>query len=172
MLTRFIASQHDHGGYLCMGINSSLSLQKSWHLPPSSLSLAGQALESLARKTIPPCLPSFPPSLSPHSPTSLTFNQTDYYGVSSSNASPSKRRSVTPSSQNVFQSGGVESGHQPTSQHLHRVNYNWSMHFAHSSYFYHSFVPRTVYSWNNLPTYLTSCESVSSFKYHLITYFN
>jgi len=44
--------------------------------------------------------------------------------------------------------------------------------FAHSSYFYHSFVPRTVYSWNNLPTYLTSCESVSSFKYHLVTYFN
>jgi len=60
-----------------MGINTSLSLQESWHLPPSSISLDGQTLDSLARETTPPCLPSFPrsPSLSPHSPNSLTYLQ-------------------------------------------------------------------------------------------------
>jgi len=29
------SSQHDQGGYLCTGINTSLSFQESWHLPPS-----------------------------------------------------------------------------------------------------------------------------------------
>jgi len=40
--------------YLCMGINNSLNWQESLHLPPSSF-----RLESLARETTPPCLPSF-----------------------------------------------------------------------------------------------------------------
>jgi len=39
MLTKFITSQHDYGG-LCLGINNSLNLQESRHLPSSSLSLA------------------------------------------------------------------------------------------------------------------------------------
>ena len=75
MLTRFITSQCDHGGYLCMGINNSLSLQQIW-TSPSYIRLAGQTLENVARVTT-PRLPSFL-SLSPHSPTSLTFNQRDY----------------------------------------------------------------------------------------------
>jgi len=33
----------------CRGINNSLTLLESWHLPPSSLSLAGQAHESCPR---------------------------------------------------------------------------------------------------------------------------
>jgi len=76
MPTRFITSQCDHGGYLCMGINNSLNLQQSW-TSPSYIRLAGQTLENVARVTTPPCLPSFL-SLSPNSPTSLTFNQRDY----------------------------------------------------------------------------------------------
>ena len=81
MLTRFITSQRDHGGYLCMGTDTSLSLQESWHLPPSSISLAGQTLQSFPRDYMYSSLPSFfprPPSLSLHSLTSLTFNQRDY----------------------------------------------------------------------------------------------
>jgi len=58
MLTGFITSQRDHGGYLCIGSNNSLSLQESWHLPPFSISHAGQTRSSLARMTTPPCLPS------------------------------------------------------------------------------------------------------------------
>ena len=54
-----LISQHDHCVYLCMGTNNSLSLQESWNLPPSSISLARQTLSSLARVTTPPCLPSF-----------------------------------------------------------------------------------------------------------------
>ena len=57
MLTRLITSQHDHGGYLCMGIDNSLSLQEL--TSPSSLTPAGKTLESLARETTPPGLPSF-----------------------------------------------------------------------------------------------------------------
>jgi len=64
MLTRCITSQHVH-----------LSLQESWHLPPSSINLTGQTLESLACLTT-LCLPFS--SLSPHFPTSLTFNQRGY----------------------------------------------------------------------------------------------
>ena len=45
--------------------DNSSSLQESWHLPPSSLSLARQTLESLARETTPPLLSVFySPSLS------------------------------------------------------------------------------------------------------------
>ena len=60
--------QDDYGGYqyLCVGISISLSLQESWHLPPSSLSLVGLTLES-CRETTPPCLPYF--LLPLHSPT-------------------------------------------------------------------------------------------------------
>ena len=64
-----------------MGTNNSLSLQESWHLPPSSISLAGQTLQSFPRDYMYSSLPSFfprPPSLSLHSLTSLTFNQRDY----------------------------------------------------------------------------------------------
>jgi len=61
ILTRFITRQCDHLGYLCMGNNSSLSLQESWHLPPSSIRLAGQTLSSLARVT---AFLLSPPSLS------------------------------------------------------------------------------------------------------------
>ena len=60
MLTSFITSQHDHGGYLCMLINN-LNVQERVHLPPSSLSLAGQTFARQARNYVPrlpPCLPS------------------------------------------------------------------------------------------------------------------
>jgi len=93
MLTRFITSQHDHGGYLCMGINNSLRLQESRHLPPL---LVGQTLESLARVTTPPCLPFFLalplflPILPLHSPSMR--------GTTESQAQLSqKHRSQTPS---------------------------------------------------------------------------
>jgi len=59
------------------GINNSLSLQKSWYLPPPLVS-AERTLESLARDTTPPCP-------LPLSPTSLTFNESsNRNGVSSS----------------------------------------------------------------------------------------
>ena len=48
MLTSFITSQHDHGGYLCMLINN-LNVQERVHLPLSSLSLAGQTFAREAR---------------------------------------------------------------------------------------------------------------------------
>jgi len=54
----------------CRGINNSLTLLESWHLPPSSLSLAGQAHESCPRDYS--SLHSFsplPPFFSPRSPT-------------------------------------------------------------------------------------------------------
>ena len=50
--------------YVCMGTNNSLSLQESWTLPPSSLSLAGQTLESLARRLLLPAFLLSSPSLS------------------------------------------------------------------------------------------------------------
>ena len=76
MLTRFITSQHDHGGYLCVVTNNSLNVQEGYiSLDPSSFSLAGQT-RAREDPILPPCLPSFlvPPSPSPHLPTSLTFN--------------------------------------------------------------------------------------------------
>ena len=65
MLTRFITSQHDHGGYLCVVTNNSLNVQEGYiSLDPSSLSLAGP--DSSARGPDTTSLPSFlsPPSLS------------------------------------------------------------------------------------------------------------
>ena len=72
------SSQHDHGGYLCMGINTSPKLtEELTSLSLSSQSVSRDRLESLAREKLPPCLPSFPHSPS-HSPSSFTFNQRDY----------------------------------------------------------------------------------------------
>ena len=73
---RFITSQHGHGGYLCTGINNSLNLQKIELASPSllpKLDCGENILESLARESILPCVPTFPllPSLSPHSLTSM-----------------------------------------------------------------------------------------------------
>ena len=59
LLISFITSRYDYGGYLCMGTNNSLSLQERRQLSLSSLSLAGQTLESLACETTPPRFPSF-----------------------------------------------------------------------------------------------------------------
>jgi len=62
------SSQHDHGGYPCMGINTSLSVQETWHLLsrvwPARLLLPAFLLSSI----------HFPLYL-----TSLTFNQMDYW---------------------------------------------------------------------------------------------
>ena len=85
-----------------MGTNNSLSLQESWHLPISSLSLAEQTFESLASETTSPCLPSFLalplflpflPILSLHSPSTR--------GTTKSKAQLSQQhRSQTPILQN------------------------------------------------------------------------
>ena len=94
-----------------MGTNNSLSLQESWHLPPSSISLAGQTLESLACLTT-LCLPSFLalplflPILPLHSPS--TRETTKRNGVSSSTVT----RSQTPSLQNFNIPSGVVPGHR------------------------------------------------------------
>jgi len=68
MLTRFITSQHDHDGCLCMGINRLPNLTGEL-TSPSLLPLAGQTLVNLASETTPPCLFSLSlPVVSPQAP--------------------------------------------------------------------------------------------------------
>ena len=76
--------------------------------PPSSLSLGGQTIESLARETTPPCLISFPlPLLLLHSPsTRWTTRRNGVLSNCHTATPPVKSRSRTPS--------GVVSRHQPT----------------------------------------------------------
>jgi len=102
--------------YLCMGTSNSISLQESWHLPPSSLSVARQIFSSIARVTI--LLPDFllsSPSLSFEFSTSLTFNHRDYEkkGILELNChsdiAPGRQAFKT----SIFPSGVVP-GHQPT----------------------------------------------------------
>jgi len=106
-----------------------LTIHKAYRrVPPSSISLAGETRESLARVTIPPCLPTFLalplflPILPLHLPS--TRGTTKRNGVSTSAVAatplPDAKPSVLPS--------GVVPGHQPayvsTEQHYHGVNYN------------------------------------------------
>jgi len=89
-----------------------------------------ETLESLARETS-PCLPSFPlpPFLSPHSPSSLTFNQRDYeQKIMVSQVQLSQQHhSQTPILQ-TFNTPKRRSAWAPayvsTEQQLHVVNYN------------------------------------------------
>jgi len=47
-------------------------------IPPSTLRLAGQTLESRVLETTPPCSFPLPPSISPRSLALLTLNRMDY----------------------------------------------------------------------------------------------
>ena len=70
-LTRFITSQHGHGGYLCKGINNSRRVDIS--LPPSSLIVSrNKTSKVLPARNTPPrllSLPLFLPILPLHSPS-------------------------------------------------------------------------------------------------------
>ena len=111
-LDRFITSQRDHGGYLCTGINNSLSLQESWHLPPSSVTLVGPTLKNLARDDH-SSMPSFisSPSLSFYPISHFSHLQADGLltenEVSSqlSHQHPTSFPSQTPRFQNLFPQG-------------------------------------------------------------------
>ena len=69
MLTSFISSQHDHGGYFCMGINNSLSFERvDISLLPWSLGADFRETRVWPARLNPPCLSSLPPlSFSPFS---------------------------------------------------------------------------------------------------------
>ena len=114
MLTRFITSQCDHGGYLCMGTNNPLSLQESWHLPPSSINLVGQTRESLVRL---PAFPLFLPLLPLHSPSTrgTTKEMESQAQLTQQHRSQTPKTSILPS--------GVVPG---TSLRLYWTEFAWS----------------------------------------------
>ena len=93
--------------------------------PPSSLSLAGQTLESLANETTSPCLPSFlafPPILPLHSPS--TRGATNRNGVSSSTVTAASLPAANPSNINIQKAAWwLGTSQRFTEQHLHGVNY-------------------------------------------------
>ena len=112
MLTRFITSQCDHGGYLCMGTNNSLSLQ---HLRPPLVS-RGRPRESCPRDYS--SLSSFfprPPCLSPTLPLQSPSTRGTTKRKMESRAQLSQQhRSQTPALKTSIFPSGVVLGHQPT----------------------------------------------------------
>jgi len=99
-------------GYLCMGANNSLSLQQSWHLPSSS---RGRLLRILSARQLLPAFFPCPPSHSPRSPTSITFQQRDY--IQKWGLKLNRHTNIAPRRQSfktLILSSGVVPGHQPT----------------------------------------------------------
>ena len=108
----------DHGGYLCTGMNNSISLLESWHLPPSSLSLTGQTRDLPAILLLPPSLPSFLslplflPIFPLHSPSTRWTINREKAQISQQHP-PCKNSLPDAKRLNLFPSG-VVTGLQPT----------------------------------------------------------
>ena len=106
MLTKCITSQCDHGGYLLTTPKLTGELTSS-----SSISLAGQTRESLARMNTPLCLPSFLalplflPILSLHSPS--TRGTTKRNGVSNLTVTATSLPDAKPSKLQYSQAHGA-----------------------------------------------------------------
>ena len=103
-----------------VGINNLLSSQERWYLPPSSLTLTGKTLESLAREPTSPCLSGFSsPSVPLRSPSvRWIMNRMEPQAQLSRQHPP--RQNVAPRRKpssnllyNIFPSG-VVFGDQPT----------------------------------------------------------
>ena len=134
MLTRLITSQHDHGGYFCMGINNSLNFQESWYLPPPlvlvSLGRLSRGWPARLYSSLPFFFP-LPPSLSPHFPIPLTDGlltekkshaQLSQQQSSCQNLAGRRQASkLNPKRRGVWAPARL---YVLTEQHLHEVNHN------------------------------------------------